>query len=506
MTPVPLVSLTGRYNILRNLRGGSSEGAFLAEDVQNPDGRYFVVKRFNPFTGNAQTDKLLRDLLRERIMTLTSLAAANEFILSPTEQFEDGGLLYLIREWVDGASLTFQAATRKAIAESGVEQILCGVLESLRTVHNARTYHGNLKPSNIILRRSDGEPVLTDFSMVPINVPATTPTAPPPAPLSAMIPQANLGFLPPEVASGQYFYSSDLYSLGLIIICLLTGKLPRDLPQDPQTGKILWHSLATDVDPELVQILDTAIQPRPEHRYPTATEMLEQLLAIAPDETPPTYRAVGAGGIMPALRRVTGAALALAIFVVGGFYLWNRVRPLVQNAAPVPQASVNALPTTPPVVAPVPPASSPGAGTPTSPAASVTPVTGALNQEQAVSLVRQWLTSKPQIFSAPFDRAIATQLTTGPLLEDITKPGGSIDWLSQNNARYEFRGSQVTTVQNFTQEGDRAMLDVVVSEDRTLYINNQVDAAQSGNSTSTVRYTLQQSNGSWKIADYQSVP
>lgn len=501
MTSVPLVSLNGRYHLLRNLRGGGAERAFLAEDIQTPDGRYFVVKQSNPFTGNPQTDQMLRDLLRERILILERLAAANEFILSPIDQFEAPGSLYLIREWVDGATLTYQAATRRSLPEFSVEEILCGVLESLSTVHSARTYHGNLKPSNIILRRSDGEPVLTDFSMVPINVPVSTA---PPAPVSGLIPQAHLGFLPPEVASGQYFYSSDVFSLGLIAVYLLTGKLPKDLPQDPQTGKLLWHSFATDLDPEFAQILDTAIQPRPEQRYPTATEMLNDLLAIAPAPQPP-HRVAASGGMLTALRRVTGLALALGVFVVGGFYLFERVRPLVQREGAVPQASVSALPTAPPTVNAVPPAGTAAPTTAPTASPSGSPVSGPLNQEQALALVKQWLASKQQIFSAPYNRAIAAQLTTGKLLEDITKPGGSIDWLSQNNARYEFRTSQVTTVQNFSQQGDRATLDVVVSEDRTLYVNNQVDSAQSGSSSGLVRYMFEQSNGSWKIADYQYV-
>jgi serine/threonine-protein kinase len=107
------------------------------------------------------------------------------------------------------------------------------------------------------------------------------------------------------------------------------------------------------------------------------------------------------------------------------------------------------------------------------------------------------------MFAPPYSRQVAAELTTGVLYADLIKPDGPIAWLQNNNAYYQYGVRKVESVERFSADGDRASLEVFVTEDRTLYKNGRADPEQSKFSTDKVRYTLQLVNGTWKIADYQ---
>lgn len=127
-----------------------------------------------------------------------------------------------------------------------------------------------------------------------------------------------------------------------------------------------------------------------------------------------------------------------------------------------------------------------------------------LTQDQASQLIANWLNSKAQIFSPPFDRQLVANYTTGPLYTDITKPGGSIDWLKNNSSRYDYRNSRITQVLSFDNSGSQPAMKVEIYEERTLYGPRGIDSNQSGSSTRNYMYFFVSENGSWKIYDYRA--
>jgi serine/threonine-protein kinase len=89
------------------------------------------------------------------------------------------------------------------------------------------------------------------------------------------------GFMPMEQIAGRPLFVSDLYSLGLTVICLLTGKIPQDLPTDPNMGNILWRHFVPYLNVNFGDILDKAISYNPRDRYLNAREMLTALQTLS---------------------------------------------------------------------------------------------------------------------------------------------------------------------------------------------------------------------------------
>ncbi|GCA95681.1 ARC6/PARC6 family protein [Microcystis aeruginosa] len=82
----------------------------------------------------------------------------------------------------------------------------------------------------------------------------------------------------------------------------------------------------------------------------------------------------------------------------------------------------------------------------------------------------------------------------------------SSEWLANNSAYYIYGVQRIDSVNNFTSSGDQATVDVVVTEERTLY-NNQgkIDRKNSAFTTSLVRYNLENDEGTWKIANSRTL-
>ena len=167
------------------------------------------------------------------------------------------------------------------------------------------------------------------------------------------------------------------------------------------------------------------------------------------------------------------------------------------------------------VAAPISPPPLPPPSNPTNPQSPIPPIYSPpsqpsysrvnLSQNQAVRLVNNWLSSKSRIFAHPFDTTPVRQYvyTSGPLYTDITKPGGSIDWLRGNNSYYKYKESRITSIISFSVSGAQPELTVSVYEDKRLYGPNGIDYSQSGSSTRSHSYSLIQENGNWKIFDYR---
>jgi len=86
-------------------------------------------------------------------------------------------------------------------------------------------------------------------------------------------------------------FSSDLYSLGVTAIYMLSGKLPLELEFDLQTGELNWQQYAPHLSPTMVEVIERSTQPTAQNRYATAAEMLA---AFNPANAKPRLQAIRA--------------------------------------------------------------------------------------------------------------------------------------------------------------------------------------------------------------------
>lgn len=263
--------LNNRYRILETLgRGGFGE-TYLTEDTHMPSRRKCVLKQLKPIVKQPKTPLWMKERFQREAAILEELGAGSEQIPQLYAYFSEDDKFYLVQEWIEGLTLDQYWSQFGNLHRDEVRQILVQLLPVLEYVHSRRMIHRDLKPENIILRQGNNLPFLIDFGAVKEAI-ATEVNH------NSDIYSASIGtpgYMSSEQAAGRPIYSSDLYSLGLTAIFLLTGKSPHELETDPRNGEIIWREHAFNVDPELAAILDRAIRFHPRDRFATAQEMLD---------------------------------------------------------------------------------------------------------------------------------------------------------------------------------------------------------------------------------------
>ncbi|BAZ51283.1 serine/threonine protein kinase [Nostoc ellipsosporum NOK] len=273
--------LSDRYRIISVLGTGGFCETFLAEDTQMPSGRRCVIKQLKPINDNHQVHYLVQRRFQREAAILEELGGACPQIPNLYAYFQASGQFYLVQEWIFGQTLSQIVKQNGCLSESEVIPILISLLNVLDFVHSKGIIHRDIKPDNIILRASDGKPVLIDFGAVRetmatvINYEGN---------ITSSIVIGTPGFMANEQAAGRPVFASDLYSLGLTAIYLLIGKLPHELATDTYTGETIWDQNA--VSPNLAAILNKAIRFDVRERYPSAKAMLDALKSIANSTIP----------------------------------------------------------------------------------------------------------------------------------------------------------------------------------------------------------------------------
>jgi len=273
-----------RYRIIRPLASGGFGQTFLAEDTQMPSSRYCVIKRLKPYSDTPQMRQIVRDRFRREATILERLGNGSDRIPQLHAYFERGGKFYLVQEWIQGETLLDRVKQYGLFGEGEVRAILMKILPVLDYVHQQGIIHRDIKPDNIMWRHNDRQPVLIDFGAVKETM-GTTIDSQGKAVASIVI--GSSGFMASEQASGRPTFSSDIYSLGMTAIFLLTGKSPQELGTDPETGEILWRQYAEGISPKFAAVLDKAIKFHPRDRFATAIQMQKALQSCS-RALPPT--------------------------------------------------------------------------------------------------------------------------------------------------------------------------------------------------------------------------
>ncbi|MEY4298720.1 MAG: hypothetical protein RLZZ423_1899 [Cyanobacteriota bacterium] len=202
------------------------------------------------------------------------------------EWIEQGGELWLVREWQEGrtiAELLQGRRERQLVFGAGeVLLLLRQLLPVLAALHSQQLLHGDLAPANLLRRERDGLPVLLDFGLVR----GTAQRHDGQGPIGA-----TPGYGPPELSRAEPAEPwMDLYSLGVLCLVLLSGEEPAQL-LDPVSLAWRWPA-ALRAEPGLRQVLERLLSADPGQRFRSAAAALEVVQQLPmPDSTGPVPRA-----------------------------------------------------------------------------------------------------------------------------------------------------------------------------------------------------------------------
>lgn len=266
--------LNNRYQLVETLgRGGFGE-TYLAIDTHLPSQKKCVIKQLKPNINESDIPVWMQERFQQEARILEHLGAESSQIPRLFAYFSEEDKFYLVQEWIEGITLAQKVEKKGKLSAQEVEKILISLLPVLDYVHRQKIVHRDIKPDNIILRAGDELPILIDFGAVKEAM-ATVVTHGGNSAYSIVI--GTPGYMASEQAAGRPLYSSDLYSLALTAVYLLTGKSPQYLKTDSRTGEILWREAAPEIHSNLSTVLDKAIRFHPKDRFSSAQEMLDAL-------------------------------------------------------------------------------------------------------------------------------------------------------------------------------------------------------------------------------------
>ena len=262
----------GRYQIVTKLSSGRFCQTYLAEDRHQFQHKC-VVKRLQPLSPSRETWSKATQLFQREAQTQYRLGHHPQIpqLLAYLQEKQE---FYLVQELIEGHDLREELAPGKQLSESEVIALLQDILEPLAFVHQQQVIHRDLKPPNLIRRDQDHKIALIDFGAV--QELAVTKVLNPQGETTIVTTIGTPGYMPSEQSTGKARLSSDIYAVGIIGIQALTGKMPQELEEDPETAEIIWRE-QIQVSSKLGKVLDKMVRYDFRERYRSAGEALEAL-------------------------------------------------------------------------------------------------------------------------------------------------------------------------------------------------------------------------------------
>ncbi|HEY9837655.1 MAG TPA: protein kinase, partial [Vampirovibrionales bacterium] len=270
--------LGDRYRAIQPIAAGGFGRTFLAIDEYKPSKPRCVIKQFHPDAQINSNSPKASQLFRQEAIQLEQLGQHPQ-IPDLLATFEQEGRQYLVQEFIDGQHLADELALSGPFTEAQIRQLLNNLLPVLQYVHDRQVIHRDIKPENIIRRRSDGQLVLVDFG----SAKAVTGTS---LGRSGTV-IGSAGYAAPEQAIGKPAFASDIYSLGITCIHLMTQIDPFEL-FDPREGAWVWPDYLVDnpVSDSLKRVLNKMLQQPLSRRYSSVTQVLADLNRTGSEPVP----------------------------------------------------------------------------------------------------------------------------------------------------------------------------------------------------------------------------
>ncbi len=261
-----------QYRILSHIARGGMADVYLAEDVNLE--RKVALKIM--LDALAAADPQFAARFRREAITAAKLDHPNIVQVYTVGQ-TPAGQPYIAMQFITGGSLREKLQTlaerNKLLTTEQALNITRQIAGALAAAHNAGVIHRDLKPDNVLIR-PDGQPVLADLGLAVVAG-------------GSKLTQTGVligtpYYVPPEQIQGKSLDGrADLYSLGVILYEMLAGRRPFE--ENDYTAVLHGHlheapppleKICPALAPQTINLVETALQKEPAHRYPRAEEMI----------------------------------------------------------------------------------------------------------------------------------------------------------------------------------------------------------------------------------------
>ena len=274
--------LQSRYRMLSILGQGGFGRTYLAED-QGRFSELCALKEFIPPQGSDYAFVKARELFQREAAVLYQISHPQ--IPQFRAIFEENQRLFLVQDYVEGKTyrllLNERKAQGKAFSDVEALQLIFQILPVLDHIHGKGIIHRDIAPDNVMLRQRDQLPVLIDFGVVKeIVTRFHTPDTEMPTTVG------KLGYAPSEqMQTGRAYPNSDLYSLAVTVVVLMTGREPQEL-YDDRSLTWIWQRWVPNIHPGIAEVLNRMLSYRPGDRYQSVSEVVQALQAIIRGSAP----------------------------------------------------------------------------------------------------------------------------------------------------------------------------------------------------------------------------
>ena len=254
-------TIKGRYSVIGRLRQDANSILFLTKDKLSNDKKAFV----RVLLGEEENDDLTNKMFAEERVSISHINHPNILRVIDSGELPEGKP-FIVSTYVEGKTLADILLRREQFNALRAARIVNQAASALSEVHQNDILHRRLTPEDIILTVSeDGteQVKLTNFGI-----------------FEEEIPEQNLPYTAPENIQGNsYEIAGDIYSLAVIAYQMLTGRLPYNgnsaremLNAQREKLKLFPSNVRLDISPTVDQILEKAMSPDSNQRYPKARD------------------------------------------------------------------------------------------------------------------------------------------------------------------------------------------------------------------------------------------